>query len=63
MSEGDILVARGRSGGEYPYAFAGIIQRSSLAPDYGHFMRTRGDCIRAVSSLVYQELKTIHGLV
>lgn len=58
-----ILVARGRNGGEYPYAFAGIIQRSVQAPDYGHFMRTRGDCIRAVSSLVYQELKTIHGLV
>lgn len=58
-----ILVARQRGGGEFPYAIIGVVQRRSPAPDYGQFMVSRGNAIREVSSIVYQELRERYGLV
>jgi beta-lactamase class A len=52
-----ILVLHDKAGKRYPYAIVGIIEQSSRPNDYGHWMRTRGDVIRQVSTLVYEEMK------
>ncbi len=52
-----IIVLRGKNGRRYPYALIGVIERVSRAKDYGNWMLTRGNVIREVSSLVYQDLK------
>jgi beta-lactamase class A len=52
-----IVVLRGKNGQRYPYAIVGVIERSSRAPDYGNWMLTRGNVIRGVSTLVYENLK------
>ena len=57
-----ILVAQTRTGQAYPYAVVGIIERQSRPSDYGNWMLTRGNIIRQVSTLVYQDLKKQHGL-
>lgn len=58
-----ILVARDKSGNRYPYALVGIIQRSSRPGNYGDWMLTRGNVIRQVSALVYQEMKKQYQLL
>lgn len=58
-----IIVTHTQNGQQYPYAFVGIIERRSRASDYGHWMHTRGDVIREVSTLVYQEMKKQHKLL
>ncbi len=57
-----ILVLRGRNGRSYPYAIVGIIEKSSRARDYGTWMRTRGNVIRQVSTLVYEEMRNKYRL-
>jgi beta-lactamase class A len=52
-----ILVPRDKNGNPHPYALVGIIQRNSRARNYGQWMLTRGNVIRQVSTLVYQEMK------
>jgi beta-lactamase class A len=52
-----IIVLRGKNGTRYPYALIGVIERASRATDYGNWMLTRGNVIRKVSTLVYQDLK------
>ncbi len=52
-----ILVLRGKNGRRYPYAIVGVIEKGSRTNDYGTWMRTRGNVIRQVSTLVYQEMK------
>ena len=58
-----IIVAPGRLGGTYPYTFVGIIQKSSSAKNYGSWIRRRSNAIRAVSKLVYLDMKARHRLV
>ncbi|MDW7771958.1 MAG: serine hydrolase [Desulfobulbaceae bacterium] len=58
-----ILVARDKEGNRYPYALVGIIQRSSRPSDYGNWMLTRGNVIRQVSTLVYEEMKKQYQLL
>ncbi|MCL7486902.1 MAG: class A beta-lactamase-related serine hydrolase [Desulfobulbaceae bacterium] len=58
-----ILVPRDKSGNRYPYALVGIIQRSSRPSNYGDWMLTRGNVIREVSTLVYQEMKKQYRLL
>jgi beta-lactamase class A len=58
-----ILVPRDKDGRRYPYALVGIIERSSRAKDYGRWMLTRGNVIRQVSTLVYQEMKKQYQLM
>jgi beta-lactamase class A len=57
-----ILVAQTRAGQPYPYAMVGIIETQARPSDYGNWMLTRGNIIRQVSTLVYQELKKQHNL-
>lgn len=58
-----ILVPRDKSGNRYPYALVGIIQRNSRPSNYGNWMLTRGNVIRQVSTLVYQEMKKHYQLL
>jgi beta-lactamase class A len=58
-----ILVPKDRKGNRYPYALVGIIERSSRASDYGRWMLTRGNVIRQVSTLVYEEMKKQYKLL
>ena len=58
-----ILVPKDKRGNRYPYALVGIIERSSLASDYGNWMLTRGNVIREVSTLVYKEMKRQYKLL
>lgn len=57
-----ILVARGKDGKRYPYALIGVIERRTSVADYGSWMASRGNVIRQVSGLVYQNMKLIHQL-
>jgi len=58
-----IIDAPGRRRGRYPYTFVGIIERSSRAKNYGSWISRRSDAIRAVSDLVYLDMKQRHRLV
>jgi beta-lactamase class A len=58
-----ILVAHTRNGHNYPYALVGIIERRSRPSDYENWMLTRGNIIRQVSTLVYEEMKRQHNLL
>lgn len=57
-----ILVPKTVKGQRHPYAIVGIIERSSRASDYGNWMLARGNVIRQVSTLVYEEMKKKHHL-
>jgi beta-lactamase class A len=57
-----ILVLRGKNGRRYPYAIVGVIEKGSRTNDYGTWMRTRGNVIRQVSTLVYQEMRNKYNL-
>ncbi len=58
-----ILVPRDRRGHQHPYALVGIIERQSRPSDYGTWMITRGNIIRKVSTLIYEEMKKNHNLL
>ena len=58
-----ILVVKDRSGNRYPYVLVGIIQRDSRPDNYGDWMLNRGNVIRQVSTLVYEELKKQYKLL
>ena len=59
-----IIEAPGRGGGRrYPYTFVGIIERPSRAKNYGSWITRRSNAIRAVSNLVYLDMKKRHRLV
>ncbi len=57
-----ILVARGRDGKRYPYIIIGVIQKTRSARSYSAWMRERGDVIRRVSNMVYEEISCRHQL-
>ncbi len=57
-----ILVARDDAGKTSPYVLVGIIEKSRKHPRLYEFARTRGDVIRAVSGLVYDDLRDERGL-
>jgi len=57
-----IIEAPGRSGRRYPYTFIGIIERPSRAKNYGSWIARRSNAIRAVSGLVYRDMKRRHRL-
>jgi len=52
-----IVEAPGRWGRQYPYIFIGIIERPSRAKHYEHWITQRSDAIRAVSDLVYRDMR------
>ncbi|MDQ7773438.1 MAG: serine hydrolase [Elusimicrobiales bacterium] len=56
-----IMVARDADGNAYPYIIVGMIEKSRPASGYAGWMRSRGNVIRAVSGMVYEELSAAHG--
>lgn len=62
VGDAGILVARDDAGGTSPYVLVGIIEKSRKHPRLYEFARTRGDVIRAVSGLVYDDLREERGL-
>jgi beta-lactamase class A len=58
-----ILAPRARNGHRYPYAIVGIIERRTRSPYYGRWKMTRGNVIRKVSTLVYEEMKKKYKLL
>lgn len=58
-----IVEARGRNGRRYPYTFVGIIERPTSAKNYGTWITKRSNAIRAVSSVVYLDMKERYRLV
>jgi beta-lactamase class A len=57
-----IIEAPGRGGRRYPYTFVAIIERPSRAKNYGAWITRRSNAIRAVSNLVYLDMKQRHRL-
>ena len=57
-----IIVAPGERGGSYPYTFVAIIESPVRIKAYATWMKKRGDAIRSVSNLVYQDMKARHAL-
>jgi beta-lactamase class A len=58
-----ILAPRAQNGRRYPYAIVGIIERRSLPSYYGRWKMARGNVIRQVSTLVYEEMKKKYKLL
>lgn len=57
-----IIDARDRRGRRYPYTFVGIIEKPSRTKYYGSWITARSNAMRAVSNLVYLEMKDRHRL-
>jgi beta-lactamase class A len=57
-----ILNVRGTDGKWYPYTLIGIIEKEQNAANYTHWIRSRGDIIRNVSSIVYQGIAQNHDI-
>jgi len=55
-----ILVAQGQNGKRYPYIIIGVIQKTMSARSYFDWMHDRGDIIRRVSDMVYEEISSRH---
>lgn len=55
-----ILVARRDDGKRFPYIVIGLIQKSSPASRYFSWMRSRGNVIRRISEMAYQEIASRH---
>ncbi len=62
VGDAGILVARDDAGVTSPYVLVGIIEKSRKHPRLYEFARTRGDVIREVSGLVYDDLRAERGL-
>jgi len=58
-----IIEVPGIGGLHYPYTFISIIERPSRVRHYERWITRRSDAIRAVSELVYQDMKQRHWLV
>ena len=57
-----ILTVKGRNGKRYAYTVIGIIEKQQSARDYATWIRSRGDVIRNVSSIVYKGIAQHHDL-
>lgn len=51
-----ILVARRGDGESFPYIVVGVIEKDGSARSYFNWMRSRGDIIRRVSEITYEEI-------
>lgn len=52
-----IIEAADHRGRRYPYTFVGIIERPTSAKSYGTWITKRSNAIRAVSNMVYLDMK------
>jgi beta-lactamase class A len=57
-----ILNVKGADGKWYPYTVIGIIEKGRKARNYTSWIRSRGDIIRDVSSIVYQGIARNHNI-
>ncbi len=57
-----IIVPPGERGGNYPYTFIAIIESPVAVKGYSRWVKNRGDAIRSVSNLVYQDMKQRYSL-
>jgi beta-lactamase class A len=57
-----ILNVKGADGKWYPYTLIGIIEKEQNAANYTSWIRSRGDIIRNVSSIVYQTIAQNHDM-
>jgi beta-lactamase class A len=58
-----ILAPKGQNGRRYPYVVVGIIEKQRATGNYGHWAMARGNVIRHVSSMIYQEMKANYNLL
>lgn len=56
-----VLLAKSADGREFPYAVVGLIEKRAPARNYIRWLRSRGDIIREISSLVYMDIGERHG--
>lgn len=57
-----ILAARGHNGKRYPYTVVAIIEKRSRTRNLTSWINSRGNVIRHISAMVYDELKAKHNL-
>jgi beta-lactamase class A len=57
-----ILNVKGPDGKWYPYTVIGIIEKEQNATNYTSWIRSRGDIIRDISSIVYQSIAQNHDI-
>jgi beta-lactamase class A len=57
-----ILNVKGADGKWYPYTVIGIIEKEQNAANYTSWIRSRGNIIRHVSSIVYQSIAQNHDI-
>jgi beta-lactamase class A len=57
-----ILSVKGADGRRYPYTLIGIIEKEQNASNYTAWIRSRGNIIRNVSSIVYQSIAQNHNM-
>jgi beta-lactamase class A len=57
-----ILSVQGPDGKRYPYTLIGIIEKEQSAADYTTWIRSRGNIIRNVSSIVYKGIAEDHNI-
>jgi len=57
-----ILSVKGLDGKWYPYTVIGIIEKERNAANYTSWIRSRGNIIRDVSSIVYQSIAQNHNI-
>jgi beta-lactamase class A len=57
-----ILNVKGQGGKWYPYTVIGIIEKEQNATNYTSWIRSRGDIIRHVSSIVYESIAQNHNI-
>jgi len=55
-----ILIAKGPDGRRYPYTVIGIIEKERRARNYTDWIRSRGEVIRNVSGIIYNDIKSRH---
>lgn len=58
-----VIKASGRDGKSYPYTFIAIIEKSNRTRGFSRWVWARGNVIRSVSALVYEEMKKRHDLI
>ncbi|MBI5245202.1 MAG: serine hydrolase [Elusimicrobia bacterium] len=56
-----VLSAKDPEGRQYAYTIIGIIEKKRPARHYLRWLRSRGDVIREISSLVYRGVGALHG--
>lgn len=55
-----ILVAQRADGKSFPYIIVGVIEKDRSTRRYSSWMKSRGDIIRRVSEMVYNEITDLH---